>query len=105
MLAWRPKEKSVTETLCSDSETEQQNVSDEVKMGLELDKTPKTETSFTKNEMGLEEVRRKPIRTEKQATATSEEDKRCGPAQYGLEKPVTLKNRFQLLESNEEEKT
>ena len=67
-------------------------------MGLD---NMKTETSWTK--MGSAETTQKPTQISTQPTATTEErkdwekDKKSGPALHGREKPITLKNRFQLL--------
>lgn len=75
----------------------------------EDDKAPRCETSFTKNGMGLQKTEQKPIQSQKQATATSTytnenrvKDKTGGPAPYVTEQPMALKNRFEVLESNED---
>ena len=108
---WRIKEKTGSET-CSVSETEEQRDSVMRTVGLELEKMPKAETSFTKNEIEPQDISTKPILMNKQATVTlfSEnkgevKDKGSGPGLYGLREPITLKNKFQLLESNVETKT
>ncbi|KAF2602816.1 hypothetical protein F2Q70_00028075 [Brassica cretica] len=100
---WKPKIKTTSE-IKSASETKQREVD------LESDKVLKAVTSFTNNEMGLQEARPKPIQYNKETTAilTSEtkhkqKDKQCGPAEYGTEQPMALRNRFDLLESNEDE--
>lgn len=105
-MAWKQKEKTVSETSCSVSETEKKEELVEFGMGFEL---LKAETSFTK--MGSEEPNQKPIQGEVKPTATKhqtenkERDKRSGPATYGGKQPIALQNRFQLLGSNEEVKT
>ena len=69
----------------------------------------KAETSFTK--MSSEELNQKPFQTCEHSTTTicqaenKERDKRGGPATYGTKQPITLQNRFQLIESNEDTKT
>lgn len=94
------KEKTRTET-CSVSETEAQ---EDLKVKLEVNKMPKAETSFTNNEMGLQDANAKPTReatvTLCFAKKTEERDKTSGPALYGLQEPITLKNSFKLLETN-----
>ena len=108
---WRIKEKTGSET-CSVSETEEQGDSVMKTVGLELEKMPKAETSYTKNEIGPQDISTKPILMNKQATVTlcSEnkgqvKDKGSGPGLYGLREPITLKNKFQLFDSNVETKT
>ena len=102
----KQKIKSVSETSCSVSETEQKEDLAERGMSFEM---LKAETSFTK--MGIEEPNQKPFQTCEHSTSTicqaenKERDKRGGPATYGTEQPITLHNRFQLLESNEDMKT
>lgn len=74
---------------------------------LEIDESPRAETSFTKHGMGLNENELKPTRTQKtMALSTAsienrnrEKDRTCGPAMYGREEPIALRNRFQQLES------
>ena len=108
---WRIKEKTGSETRHV-SETEKQRDSVTQTVGLELEKMPKAETSFTKNEMGPQDISAKPIQMNKQATVIlSPQDKRevkdkgSGPELCGLREPIMLKNKFQLLESNAETKT
>ncbi|KAF3601882.1 hypothetical protein F2Q69_00035246 [Brassica cretica] len=98
-MVWRLKEKSVSETPCSVSETERQEETvTEEEVGFNI---LKAETSFTK--MGSQETIAKPTLIHSKATATftktlnKEKDKPSGPATYGMKKPVALHNRFQLL--------
>ncbi|KAL0874952.1 hypothetical protein Bca101_024657 [Brassica carinata] len=108
---WKPKETTVSET-CSVSETEKKNETMDLSDKLEMVMTPRAETSFTKHGMGQHGREPKPIQIQKPATAILSlenknrvKDKDCGPALYGLQEPITLKNSFQLLESKEETKT
>ena len=94
-MVWKQKQKKITE--CSVSETEKQEETEHSSLGFDI---MKAETSFKK--MG-QETTQKPTQTITQPTATIEErknlekDKQSGPALHGKEKPITLKNRFQLL--------
>ncbi|KAH0840819.1 hypothetical protein HID58_092287 [Brassica napus] len=98
-MVWRLKEKTVSETPCSVSETERQEETvTEEEVGFNI---LKAETSFTK--MGSQETIPKPTQIHSQPTATftktlsKEKDKPSGPATYGMKKSVALHNRFQLL--------
>ncbi|KAH0910466.1 hypothetical protein HID58_033787 [Brassica napus] len=75
-------------------------------VGLELEKMPKAETSFTKNELGPQDTNVKPTQKNMEATVTlctetkrEVKDKGSGPGSYRQREPITLKNKFQLLES------
>ncbi|KAJ4880372.1 Uncharacterized protein Rs2_37427 [Raphanus sativus] len=105
MKVWKPK-KSVSESH-SVSETEKK-----INEECERSKLFKAETSFVNNEMGLRDSDIKPIQKQNETTVTKEfetenrvKDKSGGPAMYGSKQPITLKNRFELLESNEDLKT
>ncbi|KAG5383877.1 hypothetical protein IGI04_035347 [Brassica rapa subsp. trilocularis] len=81
-------------------------------VGLELEKMPKAETSFTKNELGPQDTNVKPTQKNMEATVTlctetkrEVKDKGSGPGSYRQREPITLKNKFQLLESKAETKT
>ncbi|KAL0709704.1 hypothetical protein Bca4012_016682 [Brassica carinata] len=106
MKVWIPKKKSVSE-LHSVSETEKK-----INVDSESNKLFKAETSFVNNEMGLRDTTIKPIQSQSETTATKEteiknraKDKSGGPAEYDQEQPITLRNSFALLESNEDLKT
>ena len=95
---WRMKEKKGSET-CSVSETEEQRDVDMKTVGLELERMPKAETSFTKNELGPQDTNVKPTQKNKEATVTlctetkrEVKDKESGPGSYGQREPITLKN-------------
>lgn len=101
---WRPKTLNVSES-DSVSETEKKT-----EVGLERDKVIRAETSYVNNEMDLFDTRKKPtqIKNEATATKTSEirnraKDKCGGPAVYEPEAVITLRNRFDALESNKDQ--
>lgn len=98
---------SVSETEKNVSETEKKAEAD-----LKEDKLFRAETSYVNNKMGRLETSKKPNQDKREATATMKsqienktKDKRSGPALYESEQPITLKNRFDMLESNEELKS
>lgn len=104
---WKPKKETVSESN-SVSETEKNSV------GQERDKLIRAETSFVNNEMGLQERRTRPTQLIQKMEPTAitahgkekeEKDKRSGPAVYVSDRPIALKNRFHVLESNEETET
>lgn len=83
-------------------------------MGQERDKLIRAETSFVNNKMGLQERRTRPTQLIQKMEPTAitahgkekeEKDKRSGPAVYVSDRPIALKNRFHVLESNEETET
>lgn len=102
---WRPKETATSGT-CSVSEVEKEKEILGLRKRLEMDKSPRAETSFTKHGMGLQETEQKPIQmkpatalfTAKHEIKSRVKDKTCGPAKYGKEEPIELRNRFQQLE-------
>ncbi|KAF3611482.1 hypothetical protein DY000_02046436 [Brassica cretica] len=101
---WKPKERT-------ESEIEEKNRALRLSESLETHKAPWAETSFTRHGVGLSQTETKPIQTLKPPTVTlksevkkREKDKACGPALYGSEPcPMTLRNRYHALESNEGE--
>ncbi|KAG2309280.1 hypothetical protein Bca4012_081799 [Brassica carinata] len=98
---WKAKEKTGSETY-SVSEMEKKNIS----LGLsENDKAPRAETSFTKNDLGLQ----KPTLEQNTTTDTlsceiknKQKDRTGGPAPYGSKHPMALRNSFHVLETNVE---
>ncbi|KAG2316642.1 hypothetical protein Bca52824_019764 [Brassica carinata] len=75
-------------------------------LGLsENDKAPRAETSFTKNDLGLQ----KPTLEQNTTTDTlsceiknKQKDITGGPAPYGSKHPMALRNSFHVLETNVE---
>ncbi|KAJ4889036.1 Uncharacterized protein Rs2_28784 [Raphanus sativus] len=97
--------------VCSSVNLEKKNETMGLREKLEIDESPKAETSFTKHGMGLQETEVKPIQkqtatalsTAKRENKNREKDKTCGPAEYGKGEEIELRNRFQQLESKGEE--